>query len=152
MKNAPFIIIVTLIVGISIGYVISNRRSEPRLCEIEEQTIRTQYADYAARQGANQAIRTLITAKMYEDLAAYGCPENREDYLAAAEYNMRRTHEMLSLAVQPAANEIVIDMQQISETMNEVTREVQEVVREMADAIGEFMHRMRNTRINIVVE
>jgi len=82
---------------------------------------------------------------MYEDLAANGCERNHDEFVKRASDNMAKVTQ--ALAAERAANMemIVIDMQEVVDTVNEITRE-------MADAIGGFIDRMRNTRINVTVE
>ena len=142
MKN--FLIIMAVLgAGVGIGYFISTRDTNP--CIAEEKNIRQRYEEYAERNGTNETIRGLVIAKMYEDLAANGCEHHRNDYANRAVTEMMRVNAALTAEQNAISGAIVIDMNEVANTVNEVTRE-------MADAIGGFIDRVKNTRINVTVE
>ena len=132
-----------LATGIGIGYFVANTRTTP--CMAEEQKIRQAYTEYAKRHGNNPILQGLVVAKMYEDLSVNGCEHHRENYANRAVVEMMRVNAALSAQHNANADMIVIDMQEVADTVNEITRE-------MANAIGGFIDRMRNTRINVTVE
>ena len=143
MKNT-LIILAVLATGIGTGYLISTNKTTTS-CTAEERQIRQAYADYTRQHGHTEILQALITARMYEELAENGCANNREDYATRAADYMARVNAAISAEHAANVEMVVIDMQEIANTVNEITRD-------MADAIGTFIDRMRNTRINVTVE
>lgn len=135
------IMIFSLGIGCGIGWLLHDYYKRP--CIMEEERIMKRF-DVPA---ANQMIKLLNSVNMYEDLIQNGCPENAENYKQKMGVDIQAMQQML--AEQDAAEvhdmAITIDMQKVSNAMGEATREA-------AAAIGSLMDRIKNTKVNIVVE
>jgi hypothetical protein len=150
MKN--FLIIVgVLMLGMGIGWLINEHRTQQnRPCVEEEARIRQEFTGHAdavrVEFPGSEMAQKIVRARMYYELSELGCPENQQEYAGKSiSINREINRELGGSPIARVGTEIRVDMQQVADTVTEVTREAVAI-------IGDVVDRLRDTRISITVE
>ena len=132
MKNL-LIIIAILGLGVGIGWLVSDyhARQNARPCVMAEKRIVAKYESLE---------EPLKEFKMYFELAEYGCPENRREYVERFELEKRKF-----FGARAVGAEIRVDMEKVG-------RVVEEAVKPAVDAMLDAFDKMKDTKISITVE
>ena len=137
------IFVVILAIGFGIGWLVNNYYNRP--CMIAERQIRQNYSFSKEMAESDDIIQRIQLARMYAELATNGCPEKQDEYTSRYNAEVASINAQGHLFIVNTGMEIKADMQKVADAVNEVTREA-------ADAIGNFVDRMKNTKIKITVE
>ena len=141
-----FVIVVLLLgIGAASGWLVGRYQTRP--CILKEERIRQEHAAAAIERehtlvpaGLREKIQN---AKMYAELAEYGCPQNKY------RYKKRHGELMDQLRIEgliaSGGAEIRIDMEKVGQA-------VEAAVAPAVDAMMELFDRVRDTKISITVQ
>jgi hypothetical protein len=138
MKNF-FIFIAVLGIGVGIGWLVSSHDSRP--CVAQERQIMKNYDLSKQPHNPNDLVQRLIVATMYSELAEKGCPENQADWREKADRELSAIRSVASM-------EVNVDMKGVAEAANAVNA----ATTAASEALGKFLDRVKDTKINITVE
>jgi hypothetical protein len=145
-KIIGFLLVLTI--GIGIGWVLNNYKTRP--CILEERRIINSYGFLPGQDDdKNSYTQRLRNASMYAELEVKGCPEHASMYKERSDEELSAARD---IAITNIGNLVTISMDVSAQEIEKFKNTVNDVAEDVANKVGNFVDRIKNTRIEIVVD